>query len=112
MFLGVEESFLHLARRRGRDETPDQLHGPFVQRPRRLAIRVPFDATVRRVGRERVDPRHVEGPRVDPRPVAVPVVEEDGALGDQGVEHGSVRRAAREVVQGPTAAHDPGHIRM
>jgi hypothetical protein len=86
--------------------------GALVQGPLRLAVGVALDAAVDRVGRVTVDSRQLQGAAVHPDAVAVPVVEADRAIGDDGVEQAPVRGPAREGGHRPAASDDPGPLRV
>ena len=77
-------------------------------RPVRFAV----EAAVGRFRGPRRDPGDLERLRVDPGAVAVAAGQEDRSIGRDPVQVSPAGDAAREVVHGPAAALDPGHVGM
>ena len=90
----------------------DEAHRALVQRARRLAVGVAFDAPVPRVRRVARDPGELQRARVDPRAVSVTVRQERRPVGDDRIQRFLRRRAAGEDVHVPSAAQDPRRVRV
>ncbi len=110
VLLRGEQARVRLVRRRDGHVAGHQVHGALLEGAGRGAVRLPLDASVRRVGRGAVDAREVECAGVDPGAVAVPVGEHDRPVRHDRVEHGAGGRAPGEEVHGPAAAADPGGL--
>ncbi len=86
----------------------EPVRGALVQRPGRFAgHRVALDPAVRRVRGARRDAAELEGAAVGPGAVHVPVEQEHGPVGHDGVEVLLARRPAGEVLHRPPAAEHP-----
>ncbi len=108
--LGLQQGLFDLTRCWRGDVPLHEGHRSLVQRARREAVRFALDAAVGRVRRTRVQARELQGAGVHPRVVAVAVREEDGPVGDHGVQGSSRWVSAGEVVQRPAGPQDPGHV--
>jgi hypothetical protein len=89
------------------DVLVDQCGGTLVQRPGRLAVRIPHDPAVGGIRRVPRDAGDLQCLRVHPRAVSIPAGQVHGAVRDDPVEHVLRGIAAREEVHRPSTAHHP-----
>ena len=86
--------------------------GALMQGPLGLVVPVPLDAPVRGIGCRRVDPGQRQGERVGPCAMPVGVVDEDRAVGNDGVESLLGRAPTWKPGLMPATAEDPFRLRV